>query len=1236
MRNRQKALAYEDPLREILTIIACLLVALLTAALVGPYFVDWSAQRGLIEQRLSQATGARVRIAGSIDLKLLPTPSLRVENLSAASRTPGGPSLRARRADFELAVAPLLRGRIQFLRADIEAPHVRLPLGPHGLLSLPGAPRELPMKLEFERLRLHDATITFDRGGAPDWSLRHIDLEAQAASLDGPFSGSGRVRRPSGDLSFRFSTGAREGARLRVQMSLSSPASTQSVRFQGALSFTPAAGAATKISYAGSAALEGMAPMRGISDVPWRIAGHLAADGDGAKITAGQIRIGDVRGQLSAKARGSMRFGPNPQIQAALKAPQIDLDRFLASQGPHAAQAWMNAIDADLSDASLADRSPWPIALSLAAPAVTLGGQTLTGTKVNIVLKQGAPIQVKATAAGPGESHLAVNGTLETGAAAVLRGHVDAGARDAARFANWISPRFPDFAARLRALPFRALGVAGELDLSAASFALRHLVLNADRTLLRGTAAYTGALGSQRPRLFAALRSNALDLDSLPDLAGPASSATGMDLALSLDARAVRLARFGQGMIDAGRIDVQLARTGSVLRLKKLTLSNVGGADVSATGGADDKTARLDATLDASRLADLAALVNRVAPGPLASAFATRATALSPARLTLHIRAARGKSGTYRPISVSLTGKARDVRISADLRPGAKNPKVMGLELGLNGPDSSIMLRQLGLETLPIADTGAGRIEANLRGRLDQRLTAHIDASLAGADLTFQGQIAHALTHPSARGAFKVKSGDAAPLLRLLTLVLPDVSQGLPASFNSDLEADAAGLSLSSIAGEVGGAQVAGSLGVRATNDGPLVAGALSVDRMSLATLASLAFGPGQAVRPGALWSSVKLAPGLADPPVTDVALSIGRFALAPGWTASKAALRLKIAPGLVSLDDMDMKLDQGNLSGSLALRRNGPAAAIAGAISVDRLAIDRPLFAGRLAGRAKFTATGDSAYALAGGLAGSGAVTVSNLTIAGADPGALTRVVAMSDKKGFTIDQQSIVNALSAELAKGPLRLGARAFDLSAAGGMVRLASQRAGSNAAHDTQADISLAIDLRAQRMRERIRLSNEAAPEDWPVPTPPHIAIVLKESLSGGAPSRSIEAGEAVSDLSARAIAHETARISALEADIRERAFFDRRLKGLRFMRKRERQEAAYEAQQAAKLARARAAELAKRAKTAAKAGVEAARHGKSESQKPADLSFGFSPLVPPPSPPPPPAGFGPDPLSAGPY
>ena len=59
------------PVRYVLTIIAVALVAVMSAALVAPMLIDWSAHRAEIEARLHAITGANVSLTGPVEVRLL-------------------------------------------------------------------------------------------------------------------------------------------------------------------------------------------------------------------------------------------------------------------------------------------------------------------------------------------------------------------------------------------------------------------------------------------------------------------------------------------------------------------------------------------------------------------------------------------------------------------------------------------------------------------------------------------------------------------------------------------------------------------------------------------------------------------------------------------------------------------------------------------------------------------------------------------------------------------------------------------------------------------------------------------------------------------------------------------------------------------------------------------------------------------------------------------------------------
>jgi len=108
-------------------------------------------------------------------------------------------------------------------------------------------------------------------------------------------------------------------------------------------------------------------------------------------------------------------------------------------------------------------------------------------------------------------------------------------------------------------------------------------------------------------------------------------------------------------------------------------------------------------------------------------------------------------------------------------------------------------------------------------------------------------------------------------------------------------------------------------------------------------------------------------------------------------------------------------------------------------------------------------------------------------------------------------------------------------------------------GPIAAPHGEASLSASVDLMRLAVETRLSVSAPSAGlRFWSGP-PPSAAVTVRDALE--APKRQVDVAAFSAGLATQAIARESDRIAALESDIRERAFFNRRLKGERFIDKR---------------------------------------------------------------------------------
>jgi len=1142
-------------LRESLTVLAALLILCLSIALAAPYFVDWNAQRGLIEAHLSQALGEKVSIRGDLDLKLLPTPYLHLQNIeiaddSAAARFTADDIL------LEIAIPPLLRGEVDFIEARVHIPRLKLTQAADGTLRIPH-PEGFSGQARFERISIEDGQIEIDDPAQSRMlALDHFDLNAEAASLAGPFKGDGRGMIAGETTAFRFSTGEQEGNNLRLKLIIDKSKTHPRADFDGTLSLDQQRNGNVAASFAGNAGFSGLwhiaAGKNGIA-LPWQVTGPLHIAGRKAAMEMLELRIGDEDHAVTMTGKAEMDFSAAPKANVNLHASQIDIDRLLAANGhiqtPESFEQSLSAL-ADASSLSF----PVPLTLETTADTATLNSEILSGLSGALLLNEDHPVWLRFEASLPGRSHIHLDGHIERGSGTQFEGKGAASTGDMERMTTWLAGVLPHAAAQIHKLPFHAFDVSGETTLSRVGFSGRDLRLRLGRSKFEGDLSYTEPVGSEPARVYVDLSAPSLDLDGLPNLQEAAKLAQAADLSIRFDAHAVKVAGLRKGAFDTGEIRLKLTKTGTYTNLEDLTLNGIGGAAIAAKGAWTGQAGSLDAKLNAPHPGDLTEALRHIISGPWLDILDQRAAALSPMQFDVHAEAAEA-TGAVLPVltALNLTGMAGASYVSAHITSDPKTPAISTASAAIDVPDSGNLLRQFGAEVLPLDNLGRGHIEIKMKGPLDNNADTTIQATLAGLNLNFHGRLdlsssagpaGLATNGLAANGQVKLVSTDLSPMLRATGLAFPDLTARLPADLTSDLDWNAARLDLRGLKGSFSGTPLSGFLTYAAQDGTKKVTGTLDLDRSSAGALFELALGAPQPVKSGFLWSHLAFNQGLPDPVPASITLRAKSFDILPGLSGENAALQFEIAPGVFTFRDFTMRTGKGTMAGTLILRRDGATAAISGHLILDSYSFDLPSLQGRVSAALDIAGSGQSGLALISSLAGSGHASFTGLAVRRADPAALSRIFSEVERDKLSVDEAEIERALNRELDRGALNAGEKPFDLAVAAGVLRLnpapvqqAEPKPG------TLDDFSLSFDLRTAEENQRLGLTLLTLPKDWQG-SPPHLELNFKGPLSN--PTRTIEAASFVNSLASRAIAREAARIQAYEFDLHERAVFNQRL------------------------------------------------------------------------------------------
>ena len=282
-------------MRYVLTIIAVALVAVMSAALVAPMLIDWSAHRAEIEARLRAIIGANVSLTGPVEVRLLPTPYLALGAGSLSAPGPDGPKLSFDSARLELALVKLTSGQIRFSDISLDKPVLTIVRGSDGAPRLPALPIARLQSTGVDRLIVRDGRVRVAGvGNGPASEIAGVDIDAAVPSLDGPAHLTGQFSGPDdAPVVFRLASQkpGPEGTPLRVEVDAGP--SWPAGEFEGVLEGDPAGGL-VRLRLAGAATL-----------------GWFT------------IEFGLMRGRDGLKVYGSGLLSSHGEIAHAIEAPEV-------------------------------------------------------------------------------------------------------------------------------------------------------------------------------------------------------------------------------------------------------------------------------------------------------------------------------------------------------------------------------------------------------------------------------------------------------------------------------------------------------------------------------------------------------------------------------------------------------------------------------------------------------------------------------------------------------------------------------------------------------------------------------------------------------------------------------------------------------------------------------------------------------------------------------------------------
>ncbi|MPZ58398.1 MAG: AsmA family protein [Rhizobiales bacterium] len=1124
------------------------IILALLAALIGPFLVDWTQFRSVFEAEASRMVGMPVRVKGAIDARLLPSPSLTLHGLEIGNPN-GDQTLQARLLNIEFALGSLMRGELRAVEAQVAGPEVTVAIDAAGSLDLPKLSAGfVPDSLSIERLNIEDGRAHLvNAATGRRTTFDKVWFNGDLRSLAGPFKGEGAFVA-SGELyGYRVAAGRLgEDGTLRVRLSLDPSDRLLAAEAEGSLIVGRA-----KPRFEGTIALSRPASLvvaTGESKVkpPWRLTSRVNVGAAGAKLERIDFLYGSEDSGVRLTGTADLRFGRQPRFKGVLSARLLDLDRLIATpETPTRLPAdAVKTLIAAYADTLL---PPIPAEFSVSADSVTLGGAAVQMFGADVRVGAGAWILDRVEFRAPGLTQVNLSGRLDLAPSMGFSGPVKIETNEPGAFAAWLNGR-NDPATQIR--PFKA---RGEVLLNHRQIAIERLKADIDRKAVEGRLRYAFASADNPSRLEAEISAPELDVDALHSFAEAARAGSSLqppsEIVLSIAVDRAKIAG-----VEARTVQARLKRDAKLLLVERLSVADLGGASLEATGRVDTSGAaprgNLALDVEARDLDGIIALAAKFAPA--AEEPLRRAAARVPQaklRVTLGLDGpTRPEPGAKTSVRFAVEGRVGGLRASLHGQAQQDSTKTAAdgmaaligsdvrLEAQMDGDDGSALAALLGFDKAVAVDRKPGFANVVATGKPGDAMRVSGRILVGGLDGKADGtvRIGDALG-PSADLTLDIAHADIRPLSGV-----PDRIAPLPLTLHSRVSLSDHAAKFINLKGKLAGTELRGNLALDFAA-GAMVAGQIEADTLDAAAVIAAVIGVPPAVKAAraipAGWSSEPYGPGQFAGFEGRVDLKVMRAKLTPSLPARQLRTALIFRGSEITLDDFEAHVAGGRLAGRLSFLRSKDGLAVRTHVEltgIDAAAVlpsdPRPGIGGRLSAKLDLEGRGLSPKALIGSLAGTGTVRLEDGYFSSLDPVVFDTIVRASDQ-GLAVGTSKIRDIVSAALNSGRLRIPRMETTATINAGQVRPAN-----TVAEGDGADLAASGNLDLIQNQIDVRLTLTGSRRNDGSSGRPDIFIGLKGPVA--TPHRTIDVSALSGWLTVRRIDQQAKKLEALETAVRE--------------------------------------------------------------------------------------------------
>ena len=1143
-------------LGRILATLGGLVVVALFAALLAPVFVDWTNFRQNFEDQASQLLGKKVVVNGAVSARLLPFPSVTMEDVTVGTDVDGTPLVRVARFSLDAELAPFLSGEARIFDMRIEEPQARIRLLADGSLDwLRGSRPSIPARtVVLEKVSVSGGTIEFiDQQSGRDRILTNLDASLSARTLAGPWSIEGRAELDGEAASFGLTTSEFAGASLPLRMRIDPERRPFDLMLEGDLAlqdgkphYTGNFTSTWKVADAPEAFEAGQKPV----PAP-RVRGEFKLANDSITIPTYRLELGDFVDPYVITGEAKLDTGTNPEFLLTAEGQQVDVNR-LAADGSRAKTSRNGSVSVQqrmvllLATAAQIPIPKVPGRASLRLPALVAGDAVFRDLQLDIRPAGDGWTVDRAVGLLPGRTQVEASGRLVLIGTPSFEGSLLVASTQPSGLATWISGRVDP---AIRGLTSAGFSASVNLTPELQRFEKLELAIGAEP--LKGRIERESRAGSAAS-LSVDLDGEKLDLDAARAIA---ALIIGEDAEQRLLAERVaarlnvdELLAFG---VTAEQVEAIVTYQSGQLAIERLNLGSVAGSSLRVSGKLrDTETQPVGEGQIAFKSADpepfLALLRERLPNSPIIERFAKAALWYQDTdiQMTLSVpedgAVVLDASGRASDSVVSLKAGARDL---STLLSGGKRR----FELQLENDEAQILLGQAGFDPLPwtIGEGGALTLTLDAAGDGNAEAVVHFAGVATTLDAT--AELTAFDTSGLLDGDWQVslESDDIGPYLMALGLSLPDAATGVPITGETRLSLAKGQLAVESFEASLAGQAVAAEGRVDLTTAVPSAVGKVTLDQLDLDWLAETAVGPLRDPTSGAL-SSAALGP-MALPFDLDLGLTVNRLWPGLGEAMTDLSGTLRNKAGELTFDDVSADWLGGRIKGRFSVANtdgngflrarldlaDGDIARMVNALRVERGIATTDSPSGRMDLTFVVEGGGKTPAELIGLSSGSGEARMKGLTLDEFDLSIMPRLITEADALGTEIDEEKVLALVERLITAGSTPLGDVTVPFALSDGTVRV---QAATHQTAQAELDGALRLDLRAGTLDGEVGIAFDAGDAAMDG-TQPDLRLLLKGPTL--APERVLDVTELTNFFSLRAFEAERRRVEALQATVLEK-------------------------------------------------------------------------------------------------